>query len=262
MSFSDRVLGFGAFPNRDTTYEIDQSLMLARGDSAYLHRTPSSAGNRRTWTWSTWFKKGPGMVDNGPGLFVATTASPSDDTNYFSVGMFDDGDSAYGGLWVNSWSDNWIDSAVLMRDFSAWYHIVVAVDTTDSTAGDRVKLYINGTRVTNFVTSGNPSLNQELAVNNTVAHSIGASTQTGYPYYADCYFAEMHFIDGTALAASAFGETHEDTGQWGPKKYNTASGAYGTNGFYLKFESGAIGTDSSGEGNNFTTVNLADADVM
>ena len=257
MSVAKKILmGSGAVDD----YEIEQSLMFARGDGAYLHRTPGSASNRRTWTWSTWFKKGAGMIDNGPVLFSAAASSPSSDADYFSVGMYDDGDAASGGLWVNSNSDNWIDSSHLMRDFGGWYHIVVILDTTDSTAGDRVKLYINGARVTSFVTSANPAEDAELAINNTLPHWVGGSNLSGYPYYADCYFAEMHFIDGTAVAASAFGKTDSDTNQWVPIEYT--GGSYGTNGFYLKFESGALGTDSSGEGNNFTAVNLADSDVM
>jgi hypothetical protein len=122
---------------------------------------------------------------------------------------------------------------------------------------------VNGVEETSFSTNSNPSQNYDLAINNTVAQSISDSAYdagTG-PYHFDGYMAETHLFDGAVVAASEFGETDSDTGQWIPKKY-VGSSSYGTNGYYMKYVSGAIGTDSSGQGNNYTTTNLANGDVV
>ena len=255
MSFSDRVLGFGAFPNRDTTYDIDQSVVFS--GSQYFHRTPGSASNQRTWTWSGWVKRG-NITDGFQVLWSAYDDSTTNDSHYFNVGF-----TASDTLSVNSWSSNWRITNRVFRDPSAWYHVVVVLDTTDSTANDRVKVYINGVQETSFGTFNNPDEDEELGINKAQQHRLGAtnySTGSG-PYYYKGYMAEVHFIDGTAVAASAFGETDSDTGEWVPKAYNTSSGAYGTNGFYLKFVEGAEGTDSSGEGNNYTAVDGSSNDI-
>jgi hypothetical protein len=137
----------------------------------------------------------------------------------------------------------------LFRDTSAWYHIVVAIDTTQATASNRIKMYINGVQETSFGTATYPSLNADMSFNNNVLNSIGQHS-SALDYYYDGLLASVYFIDGQQLNVSSFGETDATTGIWKPKSY---SGSYGTNGFFLKFESsGSLGTDSSGNGNNFS----------
>jgi hypothetical protein len=142
------------------------------------------------------------------------------------------------------------------RDVSAWYHVVVAVDTTQATSSNRVKLYVNGVQVTSFDNEIYPSLNFDTAVNNTVAHYIGDHPALGY--YYDGYMAEVNLIDGQQLDHTDFGEFDEDSGIWKPIAY---TGTYGTNGFFLEFkDSSALGDDTSGEGNDFTVNNLTSID--
>ena len=149
---------------------------------------------------------------------------------------------------------NVISSAVL-RDTSAWYHIVVAVDTTQSTASDRVKGWINGQQITSFSTASYPTQNRDTYVNNTNVHYIGRRFAG---IYFNGYMSEIYLIDGQALTPSSFGETDTETGIWKPKAY---TGTYGTNGFELEFKNSAsLGTDTSGNGNNWTVNNLTSID--
>jgi hypothetical protein len=136
----------------------------------------------------------------------------------------------------------------VFRDTNAWYHIVVVVDTTNATANDRTKLWVNGERVTSFGTQTTYSLNDSTqAQQSNYFCAIGSLTSQ----YWDGSMAHVHFIDGTAYDSDTFGETDATTGIWKPK--TAPSVTYGTNGFFLKFEnSGAFGTDSSGNSNNFT----------
>lgn len=230
-------------------YNIDQSLRFENGDSAYLSRTPASAGNRKTWTWSGWVKRG--SLDVIEDLFLAKTNSTSD----FSI-RFNASNQFLIRRRTSAVLDYSSSTSEVYRDVSSWYHIVIAFDTTQSTAADRVKLYINGESV---VVSGTfPSLNSDEPVNNTIVHNIGADTINSR--YLDGYLAEVNFIDGQALTPASFGKTDLDTNQWVPIKY---TGSYGTNGFYLKFQdSSALGDDSSGNTNDFTVTNLAATDQV
>jgi hypothetical protein len=150
-------------------------------------------------------------------------------------------------------------TTAVYRDPSAWYHILVSVDTTQATANDRIKLYVNGIQVTAFDTTNNPNQNDDTGVNNTEAHNVGRRVFTS-DLYLDGYLTEVNFIDGQALTPSSFGEINSFTGVWQPKRY---SGNYGTNGFYLNFSdnsaatAAAIGKDSSGNGNNWTPNNIS-----
>jgi hypothetical protein len=145
----------------------------------------------------------------------------------------------------------------VLRDPSAWYHIVVSIDTTQATSSNRAKLYINGSQVTSFSTETYPSQNADLNINDSVSHSIGAYITPSV--FFNGYLTEINFIDGQALTPSSFGETDAITGRWKAKAY---SGSYGTNGFYLKFAdnsgttSTTLGKDSSGNGNNWTPNNF------
>ena len=246
-------------------YEIDQSLLCSQADASKLRRTPSSEGNRKTFTFSTWCKRHRLGLDGSSGtgsnyniIMGAYAGSASDNSHYWQLGFSNNDEITCGG-WVN----NFRVTNRRFRDTAAWYHIVLQVDTTQSTATNRTKLFVNGVQETSFSTSYDPAQNFDLAINNTVAQSISDvayDAGTG-PYHFDGYIAETHLFDGAVVAASEFGETDSETGQWIPKEY-TGTASYGTNGYYMKYVSGAIGTDSSGQGNNYTTTNLANSDVM
>ena len=192
MSFGYQVLGFGAFPTRGG-FTIDQSVRFNDNDSPHLTITPSSAGNRKIFTLSTWVKRANITGANAP-IFSAG----GDDWIMFlsgnTLGINTDGTSNYR-----------IVTSQVFRDPGAWTHIVIAVDTTDSTAGDRMKMWINGAEVTSFGTDTNPTLNLDTAFNNTAAHYVGRLS--GASQYFDGYLAEFHWVDGTAYTAATFGET-------------------------------------------------------
>ena len=236
-------------------YNIDNSLKFESDNTEYLSKTPSSAGNRRTWTFSAWVKRSE---------ITATSNATGNQNMVFSAGdtyLQFDGNA----IWINhrAASENFfLATNRLFRDSSAWYHIVWQLDTTDSTAADRAKLYINGVRETSFQNStyDNMSLNYEAAVNNTVEHEIGKYSlhDTTYAGMFNGYMAEIHLVDGTALTPTSFGEFDSDSGIWKPKAY---TGSHGTNGFYLDFSDSAnLGDDASGNGNNFTETNITSAD--
>lgn len=233
-------------------YQIARSLRFNSADSAYLTRTPASAGNRRTWTWSGWVKPSNTGTNKYKGLIECVgPTSPGTRTSFViadtgSVNFFTD----------NSSTGNLITTQ-LLRDFSAWYHILLAVDTTQATASNRLKLYINGVQVTAFATASYPAQNLETQINNTFSHDIGKVYD---PFYADYYLTEVNLIDGQQLTPSSFGQTNTNTGIWDPIAY---SGSYGTNGFKLNFSDNSnttaatLGKDSSGNGNNFTPNNFS-----
>ena len=231
-------------------YDIDQSLRIDDGDSAYMSRTPSSAGNRKTWTWSGWVKRGNlGSVQN---IFVFGAAN----TDQVTLAIHTDKIS-FSVIHGNTTTVEYVTTQVL-RDPSAWYHIVVSGDTTPGSP--LFKVYLNGEQVTAFGTSTNSAAqNGEYAANNTVVHRIGnRAFGSSQPY--DGYLSEVHWIDGTALTPASFGEINLDTNQWQAIKY---AGSYGTKGFYLKFQdSSALGDDSSGNTNDFTPTNLAATDQV
>jgi hypothetical protein len=236
-------------------YDIEQSLRFEDGDSAYLSRTPASAGNRKTWTWSGWVKRG--NIGSYQALFGEGTGSQAAGYCFF---RFDGNDvfsilgSPDGAVSSITWS-----STPVYRDSSAWYHVVATLDTTTATAADRFKFYVNGVLQAGSF-SATPALNADIEINRASAHQIGVVNATGLSNYFDGYLAEVNFIDGQALTPSDFGETNADTNQWVPIKY---AGSYGTNGFYLNFNNSAsLGADSSGNGNNFTPTNLAATDQV
>jgi|TARA_Y100000033_G_scaffold26211_1_gene24898 hypothetical protein len=223
-----------------------KSLRFNSADSAYLNRTPSSAGNRRTFTFACWIKRA-GLGASHVNIFAAGS-------NRFRIAL----GAGDGHLQVYEYDGNNFNfnkgTGALFRDPSAWYHLVVAIDTTDATAADRVKVYVNGSRITDFSTSdGNPSQNLDTFVNNTSnVHYIGTLGDSSN--YLDAYLADVYFIDGSALDASSFG-AFDDSGVWQAAAY---SGTFGTNGFHLfDFASeSTVGHDSSGNENDFTANNI------
>jgi len=221
-------------------YNLESSLRFRSTASAYLSRTPTSAGNRKTWTWSAWVKRGS-LDSSFQSLFSA-------DAGGSRIYLLFDTDNS---LRLDGNAVIIFDTTAVYRDTSAWYHIVLAVDTTQATASNRFKLYINGSQITFFATDGRSSIaqNTDLLVNNTTIHNIGRDTNTSSRYF-DGYMTEVNFVDGQALAPTEFGEYDEDTGVWKPKEY---TGTYGTNGFYLE---NCRGTDQSGNGNDYTENNF------
>jgi len=203
-----------------------------------------SSGNRKTWTWSGWIKRGSGL--GGDHALFSTGTYP----DLFQF-IFNAPDDCLRALNYESGTDNLdIYTNARYRDVNGWYHIVLAVDTTQATSSDRAKLYVNGDEVTSLQASTYPSQNTDLKINLAQAHSVGYRVGHSDQYF-DGSMTHIHFIDGTQYQASDFGETDATTGIWKPK--TAPSVTYGTNGFFLKFEnSGAFGTDSSGNSNTFT----------
>ena len=212
--------------------------------STHLSRTPSSSGSRTTWTWSAWIKL---SAFSGATFYLENAGSSG--TN--DTGLSIEASSRLELFNRISGSVNAKKTTSRKLRDTAWYHIVAVWDTTNATADDRLRLYINGERETAFDISTNPSSSENSSLNNNVVHSIGSVAGGGAGTYFDGSMTHIHFIDGTAYDADTFGETDATTGIWKPK--TAPSVTYGTNGFFLKGEnSGAFGTDSSGNANNFT----------
>jgi hypothetical protein len=236
-------------------YTIDNSLRFNDDDSAYLSRTPSVAGNRKTWTWSGWVKRG--NLSNGL-MFAATTELGGGNSN---CDIRFNNDTIYINDYVAGVGSTWtLATTQLFRDSSSYYHVILSVDTTQATANDRIKLYVNGVQVTSFSTANYPALNSDGIINSTAyKHKLGNAFTASSVYGFDGYLAEVNFIDGLALTPASFGE-FGDYGEWKPLKY---TGSYGTNGFYLDFaNSGDLGNDVSGNANDWTPTNLAATDQM
>jgi len=229
-------------------YQIERSLRFNSADSAYLSRTPASAGSLTTWTWSGWLKLSE-LNNTYPCLFGGGTSGTRFFVRYEKTPgtweIFTDPPNG-AGTERNS-------TVASFRDYSAWYHIVLAWDTTNATAADRCRFYVNGVQQQ---LDGNFSQNIQSSVNNNSEQLIGK--EPGYGRYLDGYLADVHFIDGQALAASDFGEFDATTGIWNPIQY---SGSYGSNGFHLDFSdnstAAALGTDTSGNNNTWTVNNIS-----
>jgi hypothetical protein len=231
-------------------YAVDNSCRFDDGSSDGFSLSGQN-GNRKTFTFSCWVKRG---VFGENFLFN----SRIDASNHFLIRFT--GGHQLELLNRTSASNNFIlTTNRLFRDVSAWYHIVVAVDTTQSTANDRVKFYVNGVQETSFATQTMGSQNADLSLNiSTATHYIGQEYTSGSNFF-DGYMSEVILIDGTALDSTSFGEFDEDSGIWKP--ISVSGLTFGTNGFYLDFEdSAALGDDVSGNGNDFTVNNLTAID--
>jgi len=207
--------------------------------SAFLSRT-HTASNRKTFTFSTWVK----ISNLGQKYFIGTW-----DGSHPTFGMYLKSDDTLEVFNYTSSYDLQITTNRKFRDVSAWYHIVVAVDTTQSTSSDRVKVYVNGVQETSFATATYPSQNFDTDFN--TAKTIYYFQNASNAAYWDGLVSHTHLTDGYAYAASSFGETDSTSGIW--KAKTSPSVSYGTNGFFLKFENSAnMGLDSSGQTNNLT----------
>ena len=230
-------------------YAVDNSCRFNSGSNDHLNRT-QTAGNRRKFTFSTWVKR------CNPATRMALFLANRSDSNYDQFFLHEDGileaDFYHSGTQIFRYKTN-----ALYRDPSAWYHIIMAVDTEHDTASSRVRIYVNGLEVTSFSTETNPSENVDTHVNeNSIVAYIGSDYNSNEPDY---YLAETVMLDGTQATPTDFGEFDEDSGIWKP--IDVSGLTFGTNGFYLDFEdSGALGDDVSGNGNDFTVNNLTAID--
>jgi len=233
-------------------FNVDNSLRFNDGSQDSLQRSPSSASNRRTWTWSGWIKRsnlGADQIIFSGGSANTWIRLLSSDKLEFNI---QDND------------ESTIVTTQLFRDISAWYHIVIAIDTTQGTASNRIKFYVNGNQVTSFSTSVYVSQNYEAGINNTGAHYIGRLNYAATQWF-DGYMSEVCFIDGQQLAADQFGEFDEDSRIWKP--IDVSGLTFGTNGFYLETKqsgtsqnSSGLGADTSGNDNHFAVANLTALD--
>ena len=201
-------------------YEIEKSLRFHSSDSTKLTRTFGTNSSDTTKTLSFWMKRTKLGTYQKP--FATTTSGYIE--SYIRINnddtlQFEDRDSSSGS------TDGRLVTNRKFRDTLSWYHIVLTIDTGNGTAGDRVRIYVNGVRETSFSSTTNPvSTYSSQFFRSSVDNFIGAGDS-----YFDGYLAEFNFIDGQVLDASSFGETNALTGQWIPKKYE---GTYGTEGFY------------------------------
>jgi hypothetical protein len=234
-------------------YEVDNSLRFDDGSgdnlSASSFGTPTSA---TTYTLSWWVKK----ASNGEASYLFGWYDGSR-TNSGDI-LFDSNDDLVMYHGSNDGNGKLLQPTQKFRDPSAWYHMVWSVDTTQSTASNRIKFYVNGTQITDFSSATYPDQNAESKIFHDTNNRIGSQWDGTTATALNGYLAEVVFIDGQQLTPSDFGEFDEDSGIWKPIAYE---GTYGTNGFYLEFkDSSALGDDTSGEGNNFTVNNLTSID--
>ena len=227
---------------KDTGFNVANSCRYNDGDSPSLHKSFSSA-SRTTYTVSMWVKRS-NLVSGA--LFYRNV-----DGNNYCRCFFEEDDLKFAD--VTSGSDNWLlITDRKFRDCSAWYHIVVVCDTTNGTAGNRQRIYVNGVEETSFSTETNSDTAGQWGVDGN--HYIGNNAATNY--FFDGYMAEVCYIDGTALTPSSFGEYDEDSPTiWKPKDVSGLT--FGTNGYYFDFKaSDNLGNDANG-GTDFTETGLA-----
>ena len=229
------------------THVIEQSIRWNDGDSPYLYRSPSGAGSATTMTWSYWVKRAANFGANN--WMWGSYSSPLQDQCFFNTS-----DQLNFSIDVGS---SRLTTTRVFRD-PAWFHVVLVWDS-NATSGDRMRMYINGERQTDFATETYPSSGASAPRWNTTNQmEVGRSGFSGQ--HGDMYMAEFHFLDGIAVTdASDFGKIDSDTGQWVPVQY---AGSYGTNGFHITGEdSSDLGADQAGS-NNFTSSGLTSADSV
>ena len=244
-----------------TEFTIDNSMLLdgqnTRGEIT------QTGGDRKTHTISFWHKRAP------RGTWNSDSNGGPDETSNDMWGTSSEGDTlrfntSYLAFFQEGGTGSSLQTNRKFRDFSAWYHFVIAVDTTQGTASNRVKMYVNGVQETSFSAETYPDQNDEFKLmQNGQMFSIGAGHSSQTNYNAQGYYADFYIIDGAALAPTAFGEFDEDSGIWKPKKFTGSFNVGdGTNGAHYKFEgtaegtgAGSTGLDSSGNSNNMNFQN-------
>ena len=241
--------------NGPSGYNLTNSLRFRASNSAWLNRTFTSAGNRKIWTFSAWVKRG--QLGTAQMILCGYSGSSTELTNL----QFNSNDTIE--YYYDNGAVNYrFTTTQVFRDPSAWYHIVLAVDTTQATNSNRVKFYINGSQVTAFSQYDTFPQNSDTYVNGAWNHAIFRYIYPGQTRFVDGYLTEVNFVNAQQLTPSSFGSTNPVTGVWQPAKY---TGTYGTNGFYLNFTDIALtsgsntglGKDFSGNGNFFNTNNIS-----
>jgi SPRY domain len=227
---------------------VSRSLRFDSGSTSYLSRTPGSAGNRDLWTLAFWLKR----CKLGTAQDVFSVGTSGTDILYF-----DSSDR----LCLDRPGATVLVTTQVFRDPSAWYHIVLRIDSTNGTNANKARLYVNGSEITTFSTDNRSGLTSSSFLTNTaVLHTFGVRSSNTSVNPSDIYLADIYMVDGSSLAPSSFGETDATTGAWNPKAY---TGSYGTNGFHLEFADNSaatattLGKDTSGNGNNWTPNNLS-----
>jgi len=242
-------------------YAISRSLRFNSSDSAYLSRVFGTPTDAKKQTYSFWIKRSNlGQIG---GFERAITNAYTGGSTATGIYLYNDSIQ----VTVTNAGDN-VRSTALFRDVSAWYHFVVSVDTTQATAANRVRIYVNGAEITQFASASYPAQNSVTQFANSSTSRIGTLFNAG-GYWYDGLIAEFHFIDGQALTPTSFGEFSATTGVWMPKAY---PGTYGTNGFRLDFSDNSaatattLGKDAAGSNNwtpnNFSVTAGADNDSL
>ena len=231
-------------------YEVANSLRFKTGSSKSLSINAGTSASTRTFTYSFWTKRALDPADQEDYL----GAGGSGDQNHIQIR-----DNHVRVRHYASGHTFDIETAGELRDASAWYHIVVGIDTTQGTDTNRLKIYVNGVQQTSFTTSSYPGQNFDFDfLQNGTTTYIGRRGHSD-AYELDCYIAEVVFIDGTQLDATSFGEFDSGSGIWIPKDVSGLT--FGNAGFHLDFENaGSLGADVSGNGNNFTVNNMTSVD--
>jgi len=240
-------------------YEVANSLRFNSGSSDSLTKTLGTPTNNKKWTYSFWVKQ----CSN-----IGNLLNTGSDTAYIYFRP-NNADPAPSGFSIEQYVSSFqyrIIPNMVFRDHSAWRHIVIAFDTTQGTASNKVKVYNNGTQITSFNTATYPGDNLDTQINSAVSHKIGGLTG-GTSQNLDGYLSEVCFIDGQQLAATSFGEFDEDSGIWKPIDGLADNLTFGDNGFYLEFKQSGTGTNASGMGadtsgndNHFAVANLTAVD--
>ena len=248
--------------NESKGYDVENSLRFNAGDSPYLSFTLGTPTNDKIYTWSYWVKRGNISTSNHATIFGHGT---NDGSAPFIHHAFEtDNELRFDSYDNETTNVASVKPSMLFRDPSAWYHIIYAFDTTQSTASNRLKIYVNGNQITDLATTTYPAQNKVLAVNKSGVNFVIGEYDTYGSNYLDAYLAEINFVDGQQLSPTDFGEFN-DSGVWIPKKY---TGTYGNNGVFLEFKqtgtsanSSGIGADTSGNDNHFAVTNLGATDI-
>jgi len=242
-------------------YDVENSLRFNDDSSDYLSQTYSSSGNQRTFTISFWFKRSNVVSGN---IYTYQDASNEIRSEFILVSntlkiVF----NPTGSQWSSDMIVQENGANYLFRDHSAWYHVVMAIDTTQGTEANRIKVYVNGDQKT---MSAYPTENFDTGYNTDIVHSVGSYIHAANTFF-DGYLAEFCVIDGSQLAADQFGEFDSDSGIWKPIDGLADDLTFGTNGFYLEFKqsgtsanSSGMGADTSGNDHHFTVHNLTAID--
>jgi hypothetical protein len=242
-------------------YQIEQSARFDKASSSTLKFDVTSAGDRTAWAFSTWFKFGLlNSADSGSNGY-STIFGSGRSGQYDYIAFYKTNHHIYWQDYLGASTPDYGITNASFRDTGGWYHLVWIWDSDDSTQADRVRVYINGNRITDYSASALPDSGAESDINNSGRDFVIGDSAVGDGKLFDGYLAETMFIDGGAEAftAETFGETKN--GVWIPKAY---TGSFGSNGFHLKYENASdLGNDSSGNNNDFTVANMgADHQVL